>query len=269
MPSLIPDSSSTPLLPHRWRPAGLLIFNLLALMLLASWLWEPAHAFWDRFDDSLFVHLNAPLAQSHGEAMLWALMNVRLMDVVSALLMALLVMRGGFIFNAGQVRAALFTLLSLAVIAGIARTLLDFGLVRPLHLRQMSPSLTSQHAVRLSQLFPDWIIPVKDSSVRSFPGDHAAFALLWALLLSFFARGWRLIAVWLLTVLVLMPRLVAGAHAGSDDFVGGLFIALMAIGWGCYTPYAATMQLWLEKLTRPLREALAQRPRLRNLSVMH
>jgi membrane-associated phospholipid phosphatase len=254
--------------PARWRLPGLLIFNALAVALLLSWLWEPTRTLWDLFDDALFVDLNLRLSDARPWARFWAFMNLRPVDILSGLAMLPFILRPGFIFPAAKVRAALLSFIALLFLALVLRVSFDFGVVKPLEMSRSSPSLTVPGSVRLSELFPDWAIPVKDASVTSFPGDHASIALVWALLLSIFARGWRLAAVWGVTAVLLLPRLVAGAHWGSDDFVGGLFVACLSIGWGCYTPYASWMQRQLERMTTPLREALAALPGLGRLTVM-
>ena len=38
----------------------------------------------------------------------------------------------------------------------------------------------------------------------------------------------------------MLPRLVAGAHWGQDDYIGGLLMALLALGWSCYTSVSYT-----------------------------
>src|SRR5690606_10388514 len=66
----------------------------------------------------------------------------------------------------------------------------------------------------------------------------------------------------------IMPRLVAGAHWGSDAFVGGVFLCLLALAWSCYTPLGQRASDWLEKLTLPLTSRLAGLPLLGRLSVI-
>lgn len=66
--------------------------------------------------------------------------------------------------------------------------------------------------------------------------------------------------MWLLTLLFLLPRLVAGAHWSSDDFVGGLFVCLLTLAWGFYTPFAMLASGWLERCTAPLRNRAKQWP---------
>jgi membrane-associated phospholipid phosphatase len=109
---------------------------------------------------------------------------------------------------------------------------------------------------------------MKDSATRSFPGDHASVLLIWAMFMSFFARNWRLLLVWVMAVIFMLPRLVAGAHWGSDALVGGVFLSLLGLAWACFTPFAYRASEWLEKVTLPLTRLLAKLPLLGRLSVI-
>ena len=122
----------------------------------------------------------------------------------------------------------------------------------------------------MNDLFPEWSRAwhMKDASGRSFPGDHASVLLLWAIFLSPFARGWRRWLVWGLTLLFILPRLVSGAHWLSDVLVGGLFLSLIAIGWGLYTPYAARACGLMERFGTPLLQRLGKLPGLRHISLL-
>jgi PAP2 superfamily. len=231
-----------------FRPRPFAVCHLLALLLLATWVWEPTRLFWDRFDDQIFFLLNGSLESEAWKAF-WAVASLRPMDVVTGLVMLLLVIRRDWAFDARSAWQAVFgfcalVLLLLIIREGFAAAVTLLGWQRP------SPSLVFEDAVRLSELFPDW--EVKDSSNHSFPGDHAAVALLWSLFLSLFVRGHRLLIVWTLAALFMMPRLVAGAHWSSDDFVGGLTVALLTLAWGFYTPFAARVGGWLHRRAQPL-----------------
>ncbi|MDF5977935.1 phosphatase PAP2 family protein [Pseudomonas aeruginosa] len=112
-------------------------------------------------------------------------------------------------------------------------------------------------------------VEIKDRSKRSFPGDHASVLLVWALFMSLFARrAGQFLLIWTLAVLFMMPRLVAGAHWGQDDYIGGLQMALLALAWGCYTPLAAKASGWLVQVTEPLFRLLAKLPLIGRLGVV-
>jgi len=231
-----------------FRPRPFAVCHLLALVLLASWAWEPTRLFWDRFDDQIFFLLNQSLESEAWKAF-WAVASLRPMDIVTGLVMLLLVIRQDWGFDGSSAWRALFGFCALVVLLLVVRVAFSAS-VAALEWQRASPSLVVEDAVHLSELFPDW--EVKDASSRSFPGDHASVALLWSLFLSLFVRGRRLLIVWILALLFMAPRLVAGAHWSSDDFVGGLTVALLTMAWGFYTPYAAHAAAWLEKRAQPL-----------------
>jgi len=254
----------------RWRGRGLIACNLAALLVLASWRWPHARQLWDGVDAAAFQLLNAPLAGNTAWAQLWGVCNMRLVDLGVGLIMLAILIKGNFIFPAAQVRRALYAFVAVLALLLLIRVGPLNELVKAMHWQRSSPSLTVDGAVRLTALFPDWVRDwhLKDSSGRSFPGDHASILLLWAVFLSFAARGWRRWLVWALALLFMLPRLVSGAHWLSDVLVGGVFLALLAVGWGFYTPYAAMASSLIERVASPLTQRLARLPGLRNISLL-
>lgn len=86
---------------------------------------------------------------------------------------------------------------------------------------------------------------------------------------TIFTRSWRLLLVWPITVIGILPRLVAGAHwGGADAFVGGVFLSLLALAWSCYTPLGYHASEWLEKITLPITSRLAKLPLLGRMSIV-
>lgn len=253
----------------RWCGRGLITCNLLALALLASWGWAPARLLWDRFDLEVFHLLNASLASDGAWAHVWGVCNMRPVDLGFGLIMLGILVKGNFIFTAAQVRQALYAFLAVLVLLLLIRAGPLNELVKAMHWQRASPSLTVDGAIRLTALFPDWARDwhMKDSSGRSFPGDHASVLLLWAIFLSPFARGWRRWLVWGLALLFMLPRLVSGAHWLSDVLVGGVFLGLIAIGWGLYTPYAAQACALMERFGTPVLQRLGRLPGLRHISL--
>lgn len=123
----------------------------------------------------------------------------------------------------------------------------------------------------MSDYFPTWekTWELKDRSSQSFPGDHASVLLIWGLFMGVFSRSiTQFLVVWGLTLLFMLPRLVAGAHWGQDDYIGGVLLAVLALGWGYYTPYAARMSNVLLRLTQPLFNLLNRIPLLSSMSVV-
>jgi hypothetical protein len=160
----------------RWRGAGLIACNLIALLLLASWLWPRSRLLWDGFDAAAFQLLNAPLATNAAWAHVWGVCNMRPVDLGFGLIMLAILIKGNFIFAAAQVREALYAFVAVLVLLLLIRVGPLNELVKAMHWQRASPSLTVDGAVRLTVLFPDWVRDwrMKDSSGVSFPGDHAS-----------------------------------------------------------------------------------------------
>lgn len=115
-----------------------------------------------------------------------------------------------------------------------------------LHLRRYSPTLAVEGCSRLSELVP-WL-DIKDRSVKSFPGDHATTALLFACTYAYYAG--RRLGIWaiLYAIFLCLPRLIAGAHWLSDLIVGSGCILLFAMSWLIFTPIGKRGPLLLQKL---------------------
>ncbi len=67
----------------------------------------------------------------------------------------------------------------------------------------------------------------------------------------------------------MIPRLVAGAHWGQDDYIGGvIIIALLALGWSYYTAFLACATGLLLRATAPIFKLVARIPLFKCLSVL-
>ena len=130
------------LFPARWCWPGLITCNLLAVILLASWLWQPTRQLWDALDVQLFHLLNTPLSTSRTWAYIWAAGNMRPVDAGVGLILLGILIKGNFVFAGAQVRRALFVLLGLLALLLLIR----MGFVEVLKIMQWrrdSPSLTT------------------------------------------------------------------------------------------------------------------------------
>ena len=258
-----------PVINDQWRPRPLLACHIAALLLLASWVWTPSRALWDQFDLQFFDLLNQPLHDAGLWAKTWAIGSMRPVDMGVGVLMLAVMLKADLVFSGAQVRKALYAFLATLIVmllfrVGFAELVKLMGWQRP------SASLVVEGAARLTELFPGWEErwDMKDSATRSFPGDHASVLLIWAMFMSFFARNWRLLLIWVMALVFMLPRLVAGAHWGSDALVGGVFLALLGLAWACFTPFAYKASEWLEAATQPLTRLLSKLPLLGRLSVI-
>ncbi|HQR59830.1 MAG TPA: phosphatase PAP2 family protein [Methylophilaceae bacterium] len=258
------------LFPSRWCWRGVAVCNLLAAVLLASWLWQPTRQLWDALDIRLFHLLNAPLSASPIWAHLWAIGSMRPVDAGVGLLMVAILAKDNWVYSGPQVRQAFYAFLALLLVLLLIRVGLFVELVRLMKWTHASPSLAVDGAVRLTEMFPDWQErwDMKDSAGQSFPGDHASVVLLWVMLLSVHTRGWKLFTVWVLAVVFMLPRLVSGAHWVSDALVGGAFLSLVTFGWGYFTPFTAKASELLERLGAPVMRVLGRIPGLRRIALI-
>ncbi|MHA1163967.1 MAG: phosphatase PAP2 family protein [Alphaproteobacteria bacterium] len=231
-----------------WRMKPLVLSHLAAIIIVGSWLWPVSRGWWDQLDVAVFKVLNGSLAYADWWQTLWAFGNIRLMDVFSgALLLVILIS-----WLWGRPRdvqnmkiATLGALVAfLVVIPQVSHTVIQswFGYLRH------SPTLVVDGALRLSKLVPT--LNAKDVSISSFPGDHAY--TLFILMIFFWYLGPRRYAVTvsILALILMMPRMIGGAHWMTDSVIGGGVPALLAVSWLLATPlgfYMAGMLLPLVK----------------------
>ncbi|AOZ13248.1 MULTISPECIES: phosphatase PAP2 family protein [Pseudomonas] len=254
----------------RWNLRALAGCNLLALGLLCFWLWPFGQILCLTFDDWLFHLLNRPLADNPIWLHMWAVASLRPFDVVVGVIMLALLIKGNWVFEATQVRRALFGFLAILLLLVVIRALFS-KLTAAMGWQHNSPSMVFEDAIHLSDFFPGlektW--ELKDRSSQSFPGDHASVLLIWGMFMSVFSRTiGQKVVIWGLTLLFMMPRLVAGAHWGQDDYIGGLLLAFLALGWGYYTPFAAKVSGALMRVTAPIFSLLQRLPLVSRMSVV-
>lgn len=259
-----------PLFQARWSWGPLVACTLLPIALLCFWLWPVGQMLCLTFDEWLFHSLNAPLAESTAWRYIWTVGSLRPFDIVVGLILLATLIRGDWVFKAAQVRQAFFgflvTLLLLVVIRALFSKWVDAA-----GWQHNSPSMMLDGAVHLSDYYPHleatW--ELKDRSSKSFPGDHASVLLIWALFMSVFSRRvGQYLVIWGLAVLFMLPRLVAGAHWGQDDYIGGLLMAVLALGWSLYTPLAARSSAALVRWTAPLFRLLGKLPLVGRMAVL-
>lgn len=253
-----------------WNLRGLALCNFIAIALLCIWLWPAGHSAFTAFDEALFALLNQPLATNTGWRYLWTVGSLRPFDALVGLILLLLLIRGDWVFKAAQVRQAFWGFIATLVLLLVIRALFS-KLCDHMGWQHDSPTLVLPGAVHLSDWYPHlekkW--ELKDQSSASFPGDHASVLLIWALYMTYSSRrALQRLVIWGLAVLFMMPRLVAGAHWGQDDYIGGLIMAILALGWACFTPFVAHVSAWLTQVTAPVFSLLHRLPGVRRLSVI-
>jgi Kdo2-lipid A phosphotransferase len=238
------------ILEKKWRIKTLLLCNILALLIISSWLYGPTRVLWDRLDAGLFYLLNGSLSIGPVWRAWWAIANWRPFDLIAGGVLLFFVVRWLKAAPVGELktRMAAFFMFVLVVLA----TNLTFQLIlQSLEYTRISPSGVLQGAIRL-QHEVSWI-NTKDYSGHSFPADHA-FVLI-AATLFFWTLGsgsmGRLCAV--LFSPFLIPRLVSGGHWLTDILIGSSIMALVALSWWFATPAHTIATRWVARvLDRPL-----------------
>lgn len=220
-----------------------IVCHVIALLLLISWLVPSLRGHWDNLDNQLFYYFNGWVAHHRAAQIFWAITNVRAFDLIPFFIMLYSIMvADGFIAKDKIKNASLMFVVLLAVLI-----LIRFVIAKYVGVNRASPSVVLQPAYLLRELVS--FIPAKDTASDSFPGDHAAIIFAWLGFIFLYAKNNRckFIAV-LIAAFFTLPRLVAGAHWFTDDFVGGLFVALIALAWVFFTPFAKFITHHLQPL---------------------
>lgn len=245
-----------------WRPVPLLAMHLVAALLIMSFIINPSFELWRRLDTHIFFYLNGTLADGGTWAWLWAWANTRYKDMVLAFVMLAFIVFPGFSFQRNQLQQALIGFLALMIVMVPLRYFF-YEFSKSLDLTGPSPSITLIPAYLLTELFPD--ISAKDASSRSFPGDHATVLLIWAGYLIMNKRCLGSLLATALAALMILPRLVGGAHWFTDVAVGGFAVALPVLAWAFYSPVVYRLTRWLEKAFLPLFALVGRLPLLGKL----
>jgi Kdo2-lipid A phosphotransferase len=226
-----------------WRLWPLLLCHLgVLLLLLSSFL-----PFWETIDKMTFTWMNNSLRNSSSWQTFWALSNHSIADWVEDLCIlgfyAIALFRTPKMERKKRVWQFVFCLFFIALTILLINRLLcrDF-----LHLRRYSPTLMIEGSFRLSDLLP-WLA-IKDGSSKSFPGDHATTALLFAGTYAFFAGRVLGFYGFLYSILLCLPRLIVGAHWLSDLIIGSGAILLFAMSWLLFTPLREKGPIWVQKM---------------------
>lgn len=206
------------------------ILNLIALVLLGSWIWPETGLYWQWADDAIFHYGNRLITPEHPvwvTVLSWA--SVRVFDMVIFAFMSLLLVgcalseRRQPHWQAKWLRCVIL-MGSVAGLGGfIIHTCIAYG--------HPSPTLVYPEAHLLSQLTA---LPVKDQATNSFPGDHGFMAMVFACVMLYFApRAGKWLSV-LLAFAITLPRIMVGAHWFSDVYMGSLAIILLMGPWALY-----------------------------------
>lgn len=252
-----------PLFSTRWRWPALFTGHIAAVLILLSYTLPEGNALWRSIGNAVFYALNGTLESNGAWTWFWAWMNSREVDAASGLLM-LLFLTFPLVVAKERLQITLCGFISLMILMLPARELLSevtkaYGLSGP------SPSLVLDPAYLFSDLRPE--IPAKDTASASFPGDHASVLLIWFGFLAMASRHWLKITVLgAITLWLILPRLIGGAHWFADVAVGGVVMALVTLSWAYASPVAHWLNRGVLALFTPLFRLAARIPLLGRLS---
>lgn len=219
-----------------WRRSPLFLGNLIALCLMVSLFWPLTGRYWQTLDMAFFRWCNGLLVGRPMLQLFWALANHKLADWVVDLIVLLFFVahvKRGAPEKKQRIAEVLFCIGYIACIVYFINLLL---FRENLSIPRVSPTYTVKECVRLSQQVP-WLL-VKDSSPKSFPGDHGTTALLFAAFYATFAKRTLGLLACFYAIFLCLPRLITGAHWLSDILVGSGSIALFFYSWAFFTPLA-------------------------------
>lgn len=218
----------------------------IVFLIFASWLNPLTRPYWDALDLKTFTFLNTWVQTNPFWQNFWAFTGHRAMDWIHDIVMLLF-----FFFNIKwssellkkrKIAEMIFSILFVALIICMVN-----GLFFPefIHAPRKSPTMVDKTAFRLSSVI-DWI-KVKDHSRKSFPGDHATTAVLFACLI-FHLMGKRAgVLATLYAIFFCLPRLITGAHWLTDNLIGSASIAIVATSLAFGTPFANWVISLIEK----------------------
>lgn len=235
---------------QKWNIKGLIICHALVVFLLGTFLWHETKVhFWDKLDQFFFRLLNDTLESSQNWRLFWAFANHRyadwLEDVIIAAFFAIHIRQSQKELRFRKASQLVFCIFYIAAILYFINRML-FRIY--LQIPRESPTLALDGGIRLSD-YISWL-NIKDDSLKSFPGDHATTAILFAASFYFFAPRRLGIIACIYGAFLCLPRLITGAHWLSDVVVGSGSIALFFLGWAFCSP----LHIWFtDKLEKMLR----------------
>jgi membrane-associated phospholipid phosphatase len=232
-----------------WKLKKLLLWHLVLVFLVSSFLWAPTAYLWKKLDVGFFSWINSSLRGPFWWQNFWALANHKMADWVEDVFIL-----GFFIAYVRQAQKGLrlkrVSLLVFIVlyIAAILYFVNRMFFRKTCQIPRESPTLVVDGSVRLSEHI-SWL-HIKDDSTKSFPGDHGTTALLFSFS-YFILAGWRLGLVALAYgVFLCLPRLITGAHWLSDVILGSGCITILFLSWAFCTPLASFCSKKIETFLR-------------------
>lgn len=206
-------------------------------LIAISWSVLPAHGPWDHWDLAVFHLVDGWLGQSQLWADAVAVTNNRLFDLAVLACMGLILSLCFFLSDRTDRRR----LMAMGIVMLLGALVINqFGHLLPVS--RPSPTLTVVDALRVTHLS---VIPTKDSSSDSFPGDHALFLMIFAGFALRYLPRWAGVTALLMVPLFSAPRILSGAHWLTDVYVGALSLTLLCLPLLLLTGMSDTLIGWI------------------------
>lgn len=228
--------NSHELLPKSyWRGKLLFFWSGLAILLFLSLVSAPISNWWQVVDTQFALWINRHIADSLSYRFFAAVMSHSLADWVEDLCIlafyVLAVIRAPKEMRYKRSSQLIFCVFLMASTILLANRLVCRDLFK---LRRESPSLAMDSLIQIRNYIT--AIEFKVDSSKSFPGDHATTALLFASSYAYFVRGKLGACALIYGVILCLPRLIVGAHWLSDILVGSGVIVLISLSWAFCSP---------------------------------
>ncbi|MCM8535199.1 MAG: phosphatase PAP2 family protein [Lentisphaeraceae bacterium] len=241
-----------------WNLKVLIACNVAGILIFCSWFssqnlvtmkdgdkavqYKSENSIWKSLDTTVFSSLNGSLKDNKSAQTFWAIANSRLFDLVSASLMVGIFTL--FIFSGTQeeklyrIKCGFF--MTICMIIGM-----QFFHAAIYNFERLSPTKIPLDGAILLSDFEHITWKIKDSSKKSFPGDHAAVLFMVATFIAYYTRKWHGIAAAVVALLFVLPRMIGGGHWFTDIFIGGGTIALITCSWALCSPAQKKMDSFL------------------------
>jgi Kdo2-lipid A phosphotransferase len=230
-----------------WNWKALILCHGIIVFLLITFLVPQLRPFWDSIDRATFTYLNQSLENRPYWQVFWALANHSTADWIEDIFILIFFIVYIVRLTPKNRRRGIANLLFCTVyIAMIILFVNRYFFREYCVIYRDSPTYVLDSSVRLSEYVP-WL-NLKDRSSKSFPGDHATTAILFAASYAYFAGRKLGIPACCYAIFLCLPRMIAGAHWLSDILIGSGCLTLFFLSWALCTPLHEKITKRIEKL---------------------
>ena len=223
------------------KPLCIIAFNLLGVTLIVSDYLTGREGFWSKVDTAVFYFFNNLLVKGSVFVDVVAYTNLRIFDVVTFLVMALLYTH---CYLKKEDKASRRKMLCIGVVMLLTAIFIK-QCGRFLPVSHPSPSIFFENVNRLIHLTN---LPTKDASSNSFPGDHGMMLMIFAAFMARYHGLKAFLVAAFITMVFSMPRIASGAHWFSDIYAGSLSIVCIGLSWLLLTPASDVLAAFVGRL---------------------